>query len=78
MRGLPEFQLPSLAECMEANLNAARLTNPDVKCIGISINTKALTEGEARAYLRKTEIEMGLPVVDPVRNGVARLVDSLL
>jgi uncharacterized NAD-dependent epimerase/dehydratase family protein len=78
MRGLPEFPLPSLAECMEANLNAARLTNPDVKCIGISINTKALTEVEAKAYLRKTETEMGLPVVDPVRNGVARLVDALL
>jgi uncharacterized NAD-dependent epimerase/dehydratase family protein len=78
MRGLPEFLLPSLAECMEANLNAARLTNPDVICIGISINTKALTEVEAKAYLRKTETEMGLPVVDPVRNGVARLVDALL
>jgi len=78
MRGLPEFPLPSLAECMEANLNAARLTSPDVKCIGISINTKALTEAEAKAYLKKTEAEMGLPVVDPVRNGVARLVDALL
>jgi uncharacterized NAD-dependent epimerase/dehydratase family protein len=78
MRGLPEFPLPSLAECMEANLNAARLTSPDVKCIGISINTKALTEAEAEAYLKKTEAEMGLPVVDPVRNGVARLVDALL
>jgi uncharacterized NAD-dependent epimerase/dehydratase family protein len=78
MRGLPEFPLPSLAECMEANLNAARLTSPDVKCIGISINTKALTEAEARAYIKKIEAEMGLPVVDPVRNGVARLVDALL
>ena len=78
MRGLPEFPLPSLAECMEANLNAARLTSPDVKCIGISINTKALTEAEAKAYLKKTEAEMGLPAVDPVRHGVARLVDALL
>jgi uncharacterized NAD-dependent epimerase/dehydratase family protein len=78
MRGLPEFSLPSIAECMEANLNAARLTSPNVKCIGISINTKALSEAEAEAYLEKTESEMGLPVVDPVRNGVTRLVDALL
>lgn len=78
MRGLPEFPLPSLAECMEANLNAARLTSPNVKCIGISINTKALTEAESKAYLKKTETEMSLPVVDPVRNGVTRLVDALL
>ena len=78
MRGLPDFPLPSLTQCMEANLNAARLTNPNVKCIGIAINTKAFSEEEAEAFLKKTEAEMGLPTVDPVRSGVGRLVDALL
>lgn len=77
MRGLPDFPLPSLTQCMEANLNAARLTNPNVKCIGIAVNTKSLSEDEAEAFLKKTEAEMGLPTVDPVRSGVARLVDAL-
>lgn len=77
MRGLPDFPLPSLSQCMEANLNAARLTNPNVKCIGIAVNTKALSDEEAEAYLKKTEGEMGLPAVDPVRSGVGRLVDAL-
>ena len=77
MRGLPDFPLPSLTQCMEANLNAARLTNLNVKCIGIAINTKAFSEEEAEAFLKKTEAEMGLPTVDPVRSGVGRLVDAL-
>jgi len=77
MRGLPDFPIPGLSECIEANLNAARLTNPNVKCIGVAINTKALSEDEATALLEKTEAELGLPTVDPVRTGVARLVDAL-
>jgi uncharacterized NAD-dependent epimerase/dehydratase family protein len=77
MRGLPDFPLPSLTQCMEANLNAARLTNPNVKCIGIAINTKAFSEEEAEDFLEKMEAEMGLPTVDPLRSGVGRLVDAL-
>ena len=65
-------------DAAKANLNAARLTNPNVKCIGIAINTKAFSEEEAEAFLKKTEAEMGLPTVDPVRSGVGRLVDALL
>lgn len=77
MRGLPDFPIPDLLTCIEANLSAARLTNPNVKCVGVAINTKALSEEEANALLAKTEAELGLPTVDPVRTGVARLVDAL-
>src|SRR6185437_13506323 len=39
MRGLPGYPLPELARCLEANLTAARLTNPDVKAVGVALNT---------------------------------------
>ncbi|NQW01623.1 MAG: DUF1611 domain-containing protein [Rhodospirillales bacterium] len=77
MRGLPDFPIPDLGLCIEANLNAARLTNPAVTCIGVAVNTKSLSEAEAGAVLEKIEAELGLPTVDPVRTGVARLVDAL-
>jgi uncharacterized NAD-dependent epimerase/dehydratase family protein len=32
---------------------------------------------EANAYLRQVESEMGLPTVDPFRQGAGRLVDAL-
>ncbi|MBD0786257.1 DUF1611 domain-containing protein [Vibrio sp. Y2-5] len=78
MRGLPDYQLPDLKVCMEANIATARLTNPAVKFVGVSINTSGLSEVDAMAYMDKVESEIGLPVVDPFRQGVARIVDKLL
>jgi len=77
MRGLPDYALPSLPALRDAALMMARVVNPDVKVIGIAINTKAMAEDEAIAYLAKVEAEMGLPTTDPVRMGVSRLVDAL-
>jgi uncharacterized NAD-dependent epimerase/dehydratase family protein len=77
MRGLPHYKLPSLKECIAANLESARLTNPKVKCVGVSINTSRLGEKAALALLRKTEDELGWPCVDPLRTGVASIANRL-
>lgn len=77
MRGLPEFPIPGLRECLEANEHAARLTNPDARCIGAAINTKDLPPADVDDYLKNVENELGLPTVDPVATGVGRLVDNL-
>ncbi|MEK9752879.1 MAG: N-acetyltransferase DgcN [Rhodospirillaceae bacterium] len=77
MRGLPDFPLPGLKECIAANEQAARLTNPAAKCIGVSVDTHNMPAGEGLKYLAKVEVELGLPAVDPVVTGVARLVDNL-
>jgi uncharacterized NAD-dependent epimerase/dehydratase family protein len=78
MRGLPGFPLPGLRECMDATLRVARLTNPDAKFIGVAVDTSRLSEQQAAEYLRRTEQELGLATVDPVRNGVARIVDQIV
>jgi uncharacterized NAD-dependent epimerase/dehydratase family protein len=77
MRGLPSYTLPDLRLCTDRNVEAAQLTNPAVRCVGLSINTSGLDAAAARDYLRETEGRLGLPCVDPVRNGVAALVDNL-
>jgi uncharacterized NAD-dependent epimerase/dehydratase family protein len=77
MRGLPHYPLPDLRGCIEANLAAARLTNPDVRCIAASINTGNMDEAAAHELLARTERELGLPAVDPFRTGVGRIVDLL-
>lgn len=77
MRGIPTSPIPDLAECLEANERAGRLTNPDCRCIGVSINTAALGEDEARAMLVDVEAKLGLPTTDSFRFGTARLVDAL-
>jgi uncharacterized NAD-dependent epimerase/dehydratase family protein len=77
MRGLPSYKLPDLELCIDRNVEAAQLTNPAARCVGISVNTSAMDAGAARDYLRRTEDELGLPVVDPVRAGVGAIVDRL-
>ena len=78
MRGLPDYGLPDLQLCIDTNLTAARLTNPDVRCIGVAVNTSLMDADAARRYVGETEKELGLPVVDPMRHGVAPLVDQLI
>ena len=77
MRGLPDYPLPDLKVCIEANLAAGRLTNPAVRCVGIAVNTAKLDQGEAERLLQETEQRLGLPTVDPLRTGVGRIVDKL-
>ena len=78
MRGLPHYKLPDLKLCIERNVEAAQLTNPAVRCVGISVNTAGLDPAAARDYLRRTEDEHGIPCVDPVRTGVGAIVDRLV
>ncbi|MEO1329778.1 MAG: N-acetyltransferase DgcN [Pseudomonadota bacterium] len=77
MRGLPDYPIPSLAETMELGQRMARLTNPAARFVGAAVNTAKLSEAEAAETLQRIEAEIGLPTVDPVRNGVGRLIDAL-
>lgn len=77
MRGLPNRSLPSLPACIAANVDAARLTSPAVRCIGVAVNTRALSPPAAGRYLAGLEDELSLPCVDPLTTGVAALIDRL-
>jgi uncharacterized NAD-dependent epimerase/dehydratase family protein len=76
--GLPDYPLPDLRECIDLNLALGARTNPAIRCVGISANTARLSDAEAEAWMRSTGERLGLPCVDPVRTGVAPLVDALL
>ena len=78
MRGLPEYPLPDLEACLQANLAAARLTNPAVKAVGVALNTSNLPQREAWAACRAISDRLGLPCQDPVSMGVEAIVDNLL
>ncbi len=77
MRGLPHYQLPTLEALRDLALETARVVNPDVRVVGVSVNTAALNDAEAKACLEEIEARMGLPTADPFRQGAGRLVDAL-
>ncbi|HET6588477.1 MAG TPA: N-acetyltransferase DgcN [Oleiagrimonas sp.] len=78
MRGLPGRAMPDLKTCLEANLAAARLTNPEVRAVGVALNTSRVAPGKAQAACDAISDQLGLPCQDPVSMGVDAIVDNLL
>ncbi|WJV62672.1 DUF1611 domain-containing protein [Pectobacteriaceae bacterium CE70] len=70
MRHLPHQPMVSLDDCVEANLRAARVTNPDVQLAGFAINTSGHNEQEARDYCDQLSQQFGVPATDPIRFGI--------
>lgn len=77
MRGLPDHSLPSLEQLRDAALSMALVVNPACRVIGVSVNTRALTEAEAETCLGEIESRLQLPAIDPFRHGASRLVEAL-
>lgn len=69
--------LPSVAECIDLHLRCARLTNPAVRCVGVSVNTSGLHAEERLPYMAELSAELSLPCVDPILDGCDALVDSI-
>lgn len=71
------YPVPPLAQIIATNLQLGALTNPAIRLGGIALNTSALNEVDALAEIARCQAEFGVPVVDPVRTGVAPLIDAL-
>ncbi len=74
----PGFPIPDLQDAIDLYLRVGRLTNPGIRCVGLSINASSLTDAEDAAYVQSQQSRLGLPVVDPMRGGVEALTKSLL
>jgi uncharacterized NAD-dependent epimerase/dehydratase family protein len=78
VEGYPDCPIPDLQQAIDRYLEAARLTNRSVRCVGVSINSSSLTDAQWGAYAASVELKLGLPVVDPMRGGVEALIATLL
>jgi len=74
----PGFPIPDLKTAIGDYLRAGRLTNPNIRCAGLSINSSSLSNAESTAYIERLNRELGLPVCDPLRTGVDPLAAALL
>ena len=75
--GWPGYRVPSIADCIEKNLMLGRLTNPDIRCIGVCVNTSGIADRLRRSFLATISKETGLPCVDPVIDGGGAIVDTV-
>ncbi|MFL6769259.1 MAG: DUF1611 domain-containing protein [Sphingomicrobium sp.] len=69
--GYPDFKLPTVDETISQTLALGSLTNPAIRCAGVSLNTSNLTDGEADRLIAAETDRLGLPVADPIRGGAA-------
>ena len=77
MRGLPNSQLPSIADTIALNLNAAKLTTPNAKVVGIAVNTSSVSVEKGQIACAEISEQFGLPCVDPLRDGTDSIVAAL-
>jgi uncharacterized NAD-dependent epimerase/dehydratase family protein len=73
-----DFLLPEIATLIEQTVIAGRVTNPNIRCVGISVNSSNLSADQRASYLAETAESTGLPCVDPIATGVGPLVDHLI
>lgn len=73
-----DYPLPELQSCIDLHVDAARLTNPACKAVGISLYTKGMDDRQVAEEIRRTTELTGLPCADPIRHGLTGIVDNLL
>ena len=75
--GVPGYGLPSIEAVIALTVELGRLTNPAIRCCGVSLNTSAMGEAAATAAIAEVIRRTGLPAADPIRGiGLETLLDA--
>jgi uncharacterized NAD-dependent epimerase/dehydratase family protein len=78
IKGWEAFDIPAIDQVIDRTVSIARQVNPDVRCVGISVNTSPLSGDDERvSYLTDLSARYSLPAVDPLFSGVGAIVDHL-
>ncbi|MFO0333638.1 MAG: DUF1611 domain-containing protein [Pseudomonadota bacterium] len=78
LSGMPEFAVPEIERIVALTIELGRVTNPAIRCVGVSLNTSAVSDAERAAFLAEYERRLGVPSFDPMRGGAGRVIDELL
>lgn len=76
--GWPSFPLPRIGELIDRTVAVGRLTNRDIRCVGVALNTSKISADARQALIDGYAAETGLPCVDPLQDGVGPIVRRLL
>ena len=67
--GHPAFPMPSIEDVIAQTIVLGRLTNPAIRCVGVSLNTSRQDARAAAEAIRDASRRVGLPAADPLRGG---------
>ena len=74
MAGVPR---PAVARAARLYEEVAALVKP-APVVAVSVNTKALDDGEAEEFVARLADETGLPSADPIRGSASPILDAIL
>ncbi|MDP6339248.1 MAG: DUF1611 domain-containing protein [Candidatus Marinimicrobia bacterium] len=77
LSGWEHYPLPSIPECIDLHSQVGRRTNPNITCVGVSINTFGLPTNTREEYLKNLRTETGLPCIDPLVEGCGDILDNI-
>mgnify|MGYP003564847552 CR=1 FL=1 len=77
IRGWDSFALPEIEAVIERTIEIGRQFNPEIRCVGISANTRHLDDDARADYLAALAERYDLPAIDPVATGVTDVVERL-
>jgi uncharacterized NAD-dependent epimerase/dehydratase family protein len=69
--------IASIDEVITSTITLGRLTNENIRCVGVAINTTALDDASAATLLGDLAAQHGVPATDPMRFGVDAFIDLL-
>lgn len=75
MRGIT-YPVPSVAAVRDATERMGRLTNPSIRCVGISLNTSEF-QGDIFQLKQQLRGEHEVPVIDPVLEGTGDILNYM-
>jgi uncharacterized NAD-dependent epimerase/dehydratase family protein len=75
--GWEHYDLPSIRDAIDQHVLMGSRTNPDIRCVGISVNTSKLPADKRLDYLAKLSEETGLPCIDPIIDGCGAIVNHI-
>lgn len=75
--GWPHVPLPTIGEVIERTTLIGRLTNPKIRCVGISLDSSSLELQERETYMEELRTRYALPVADPLLDGTGAFIENL-
>lgn len=79
LRSPEDIRIPDLKQFIQLNESLCSVfgTYPQAKVIGIAANTSTFTEEESISYVSALEENLQIPVTDPIRFGMDKLVKAI-
>lgn len=78
VKSLPTFPLPPLPVAAARYIEAAQLTNPNVRLAGVSLNTSKLDESQRHRVIEDTARLMQVPCFDPMKTSADAVIDRII